>query len=242
MGEEGGVWRTIGGRRVFIKDGQDLKEAMKDSGKFKGANIKDKNSGNNNNNSKNKNNYKNDDKEEFEDSKGNKSTFNKVDGKTYKKALDEAKEKQPEDKAWRVDNTSHSEEDYNGMKTFVTDNGGTVAVTKDGDIVSVCGAGGDRGRTLLEYAVKNGGTKLDSYEGNFEVYTHCGFEPVSWCEFNEEYAPKDWRKGKDNPEPVVFFKYVGGKVEITREKFYSKVKASKDYDEAMNIRNRMVKK
>lgn len=30
----GGVWRTIGGRRVFIKNGQDLKSAMKESGKF----------------------------------------------------------------------------------------------------------------------------------------------------------------------------------------------------------------
>jgi len=31
----GGVWRTIGGRKVFIKDGQDLASAMKESGKFK---------------------------------------------------------------------------------------------------------------------------------------------------------------------------------------------------------------
>ena len=31
----GGVWRTIGGRRVFIKDGDDLETAMKKSGKFK---------------------------------------------------------------------------------------------------------------------------------------------------------------------------------------------------------------
>ncbi len=30
-----GVWRTIGGRRVFIKIGQSLSDAMKDSGKFK---------------------------------------------------------------------------------------------------------------------------------------------------------------------------------------------------------------
>lgn len=32
---EGGVWRTISGRRVFIKDGQSLSDAMKESGKFK---------------------------------------------------------------------------------------------------------------------------------------------------------------------------------------------------------------
>ena len=30
----GGVWRTIGGRRIFIKDGEDLETAMKNSGKF----------------------------------------------------------------------------------------------------------------------------------------------------------------------------------------------------------------
>lgn len=33
--EEKGVWRTVGGRRIFIKEGQSLTEAMRDSGKFK---------------------------------------------------------------------------------------------------------------------------------------------------------------------------------------------------------------
>lgn len=33
---DGGVWRTISGRRVFIKDGQSLTDAMRDSGKFGG--------------------------------------------------------------------------------------------------------------------------------------------------------------------------------------------------------------
>lgn len=32
---EDGVWRTIAGRRVFIKEGQSLSDAMKNSGKFK---------------------------------------------------------------------------------------------------------------------------------------------------------------------------------------------------------------
>lgn len=31
---EDGVWRTVGGRRIFIKNGQDLASAMKESGKF----------------------------------------------------------------------------------------------------------------------------------------------------------------------------------------------------------------
>lgn len=35
-----GVWRTIGGRRVFIRSGQSLSSAMKESGKFKSAKKK----------------------------------------------------------------------------------------------------------------------------------------------------------------------------------------------------------
>lgn len=34
MNAIGGVWRTIGGRRIFIKDSQSLSTAMKESGKF----------------------------------------------------------------------------------------------------------------------------------------------------------------------------------------------------------------
>lgn len=38
----GGIWRTIGGRRVFIKDGDDLQTAMRKSGKFNfGSNVQE---------------------------------------------------------------------------------------------------------------------------------------------------------------------------------------------------------
>lgn len=43
----GGVWRTVGGRRIFIKDGQDLASAMKESGKFSKKQIEDKKDYNN---------------------------------------------------------------------------------------------------------------------------------------------------------------------------------------------------
>lgn len=39
--EENGIWRTVGGRRIFIKEGQDLASAMKESGKFSETNLKD---------------------------------------------------------------------------------------------------------------------------------------------------------------------------------------------------------
>ena len=35
LGEDEGVWRTVGGRRIFIREGQSLESAMKESGKFK---------------------------------------------------------------------------------------------------------------------------------------------------------------------------------------------------------------
>lgn len=34
MSEVDGIWRTVGGRRIFIKKGQNLSDAMKESGKF----------------------------------------------------------------------------------------------------------------------------------------------------------------------------------------------------------------
>ena len=42
MAEEKGVWRTVSGRRIFIKEGQSLSSAMKESGKFKGIAKKSK--------------------------------------------------------------------------------------------------------------------------------------------------------------------------------------------------------
>ena len=77
MADEGGVWRTISGRKVFIKDGESVSDAMKRSGKF-GKNPK-----------KQKNEY--DDKNEaiksaYEKQQSNKDTTYEVfekDGKYY---------------------------------------------------------------------------------------------------------------------------------------------------------------
>lgn len=40
--DEKGVWRTIGGKHIFIRNGQDLDDAMRESGKFKGIRVKNK--------------------------------------------------------------------------------------------------------------------------------------------------------------------------------------------------------
>lgn len=58
----GGVWRTIGGRKVFIKDGQSVGDAMKESGKFKKAENKGSKTNNKKTNTSKMNNEINDDK------------------------------------------------------------------------------------------------------------------------------------------------------------------------------------
>lgn len=164
--------------------------------------------------------------------------------KSLKTAYDKMEETAPE-KAWRV--TVHTqqelEEEYPGAKLHITDGGSTVAVTKDGDIISVCKNPDDslRGKDLLKMAVANGGKKLDAYSGIFGFYTKCGFEPVSWCEFDEQYAPPDWVKGRDEPEPVIFYKYTGNKsqFEDTNE-FFAAVPASADYGAAQETRDGQV--
>ena len=115
-----------------------------------------------------------------------------------------------------------------------------MAVTKSGDIISVCRNPDDKthGNELLKMAVANGGKKLDAYSGIFGFYTKCGFEPVSWCEFDEQYAPPDWVKGRDNPEPVIFYKYTGNTSGFgSAQEFFKAVKPSSDYDAAQSARD-----
>lgn len=156
------------------------------------------------------------------------ANFGKTDAKTFASAVASARSNCPEDKRWRVDAHSEKEltEDYAGAKFHVTKKGSTVAVTADGDIISVCKNPGDNlsGKDLMKIATENGGVKLDSFSGNHGFYTKCGFEPVSWTPFNEAYAPAGWRKGVDSPEPVVFYKYTGKKVTTTLKDFLASTK------------------
>lgn len=165
-----------------------------------------------------------------------------VSPKRFHNKIKEAKASVKEDSRWRVD--VHEADDYTKDKLFVSEGGSTVAVTSDGDIISVCHKEGDktRGSDLLKKAVENGGQKLDAYRGLFRFYAKNGFEPVSWCEFDENYAPEGWDKSRDEKEPVVFWKYTGKIYEKSWEEFSSSVKASKDYEEAMNIRDSKMEK
>lgn len=158
----------------------------------------------------------------------------------FSKALAEAKASTPERHAWRV--TGYDPEHYAGVRIHVMPSGSTVAVDKEGDIISACKNMKDtlRGSDLIQEAVKNGGIKLDSFSGNHKFYMKNGFSPISRCEYNEEYAPDGWLKGRDKPEDVVFYRYTGTKEIKDWEDIKSEVKlftGENAYDQAMKYRN-----
>lgn len=162
----------------------------------------------------------------------------------FKKALGKAKLTVDEVDRWRVDST-HSVENYIKDKLMVTKGGSTFAITPDCDIISVCRNGNDtlRGKNLMELAVKNGGIKLDSYDGNYGFYRKCGFEPVSWTKFDKQYAPDGWVEGRDDEEDIVFFKYTGEKSKLSINELkeeleeFKKNTIQKAYEEAMKERD-----
>lgn len=163
----------------------------------------------------------------------------------FKRDFDVAKSTLPSGSEWRVDDT-YTAKDYEHKKLFELPGGSCVAVTPEGDIVSVCKNlnGEDRGSDLLKVAIANGGDRLDAFgEGLYQFYTKNGFEPVSWTPFVEKHAPHDWVKGRDNPEPVIFYRYVGSTPSISYSDFINGTKpcvGEDGYDQAMRIRNKLI--
>lgn len=177
------------------------------------------------------------------------------DSKEFKQYLEEAYESQPKKACWRVD-LDYSPDDYikKGCKMYVTENGSTIAIKPDGDIISVCSKLGpngehDNARALLEFAVKKGGTKFDSYDGNYGFYRRCGFEPCTWTKGNPEYYPDLWKenhkKGKEgfDEEDIIFFKYTGKQSKYTEVEEFKEANKDKclEYDDAYDKRDELMK-
>lgn len=185
----------------------------------------------------------------------NKNTMFQKSAPDFHKALVGAKESQPEHKRWRVD--IHEVTDYDGTKNLVDDRGSTVSIKPDGDIISVCkntsgSAPGVSAVEMMSLAVAHGGTKLDSFEGNHSFYRKCGFEPISWTPFNEEYSPEGWDKNRDMPEDVIFYAYTGNRKRLNPHEEAEDLAAFKrntpprtgetGYDDAMKDRDDFIQK
>lgn len=171
----------------------------------------------------------------------NDDEFDNTDPQDFIDMLKAAKESQPRDKRWRVD--VHSLEDYKNDKLHTTFGGSCVAITPENDIISVCKKKGDveRGQDLIRKAVENGGDRLDSYDGNHGFYIEQGFEPVSWCKFDKEYAPEGWAEDWGIEEDIIFYRYTGQKNQLSRDEFKASVPPAGSYDEAMNIRDKVIR-
>jgi hypothetical protein len=166
----------------------------------------------------------------------------KVSAQDFHDAISNAKASMAEEKRWRVD--VHTVEEYAQDNIYMTPGGSVIAVTPEGDIVSVCRNSNDtvRGSDLLRQATeKYGGRKLDSYAGNNPFYVSNGFEPVSWCEWDDEFAPAGWKPemGREN---IIFYRYTGAKgPKVTADDFLKSTPASPSYDAAQKVRDDLMK-
>jgi hypothetical protein len=93
--------------------------------------------------------------------------------------------------------TPYTDEDLSKMKTFkVKGYNAGFAIKSDGDIVSVHNNTGINGigKELIKTAVKNGGNKLDHFDGFLSgFYNSLGFKVVGHDEWNDDYAPAGWK-------------------------------------------------
>lgn len=112
--------------------------------------------------------------------------------------------------AWRV--STYEKEHYAEIsaRCYVTEKGSTVAISGDGDIISLCRHSKDtdfRGKDLLAFAKDNGGYKLDCYSGLADFYERNGFHLVDRWAWDPQYAPSDW-KPIFGEEDVLFYETV----------------------------------
>ena len=150
--------------------------------------------------------------------------------------------------------TQHSVEDYSQMQHLflTTDGSAGVAITPDGNIVSIFNGGEKRGvlKTLLPLAIEHGGRKLDNYDSEklsamYELY---GFNPVSKVAFNLKFAPDDWNFERDGTPDIVFWIHNGDTAEDVIINFgryavsWETVKSFETYEEAGKYRDELIEK
>jgi hypothetical protein len=169
-------------------------------------------------------------------------------GKVFRKLIQEAKKANKFGSSVYVYKAS----EYSKMRLFVSPDGKSgVAVTKDGDMVSVFSntrkGSGSPIRSLINVAVASGGKKADAFNTVLpEIYKDYGFAPVSKLPWDESQAPPDWDKSLysrfNNGEPdVVFLVYKGGEPLTIGDRIgdfdfpsVDEIEYSQSYDEAVD--------
>lgn len=146
-----------------------------------------------------------------------------------------------------------SKDDYGTMQLFTTlDNSAGIAITKDGNIVSVFSKGIHKGvlKTLIPVALSRGGKKLDNFDSEklSAMYASYGFIPISKTAFDKNFAPDDWDYESFGQPDIVFWLHNGDSAESVIYKFgeykvdMGKTKKCSTYEEAENFRDNILKK
>lgn len=104
----------------------------------------------------------------------------------------------------------YPEEDYQGMRLFLTEDGKSGFALKGDDIVSVFSGEKGASTAMLQLAVQEGGRRLDAFDTALpDIYSVNGFRVVARLAWNDEYRPADWNKATfsryNNGEPDVVF-------------------------------------
>ena len=166
-----------------------------------------------------------------------------VNGSDFKAAI--STEKIRNKRGWMVD----VHDDYSGMKCFLTSDGKSgIAVTKDGDIISVFSSvsGDKRLEKLIPIAIENGGIKCDCYGGGLQdIYARYGAKATGKIPFNKEYAPSDWDGKSEYPVVAMKFPDKIKKVITSYDEAafieMKKVKVFDDYEKMLLDRDKQIK-
>lgn len=134
----------------------------------------------------------------------------------------------------------YPEEEYEGMRLFVTKDGLAGFALKGDDIVSAFKSpkSNDRGVafSMVRMGVALGGRRLDAFDTVLpSIYSVNGFRAIARMRWNDDYAPDDWSKETfvefNNGEPdVVFMAY-----DPKRDGVYTPDEGeyTEDYDDAV---------
>lgn len=121
------------------------------------------------------------------------ATHHEVSAEAFYNALQQARESNEKIKDFVH---VYSQEELKEMKVYLNPDGKSgYAVKKDGDIVSVFSSEKGRGDTIIQEAIKNGGHKLDAFDGYLtqDYYPKHGFV---------EYKREENWDGPENPDVV----------------------------------------
>lgn len=130
--------------------------------------------------------------------------YGKANPNAFARARDETL-----DPAYGAFVTRYSPEEYRAMGAtcYVSKTGRSgYAVKPDGDIISLFAAkGSGEGRQAFADAIRNGGTKLDCFDGFLPgLYAQFGFKEYDRWKWDDQYAPPGWNKERfDSPDVVL---------------------------------------